>query len=112
MIIHLSCTFCHSDVFILSIDKSLRLVFVMNNKLESRVARLEKYIKDGYQNYDIDEASESIYNDIKALITRISMHIDELKVEHIYDQVSEWQSVLQDMRDLKNKINNMAVLNN
>ena len=40
------------------------------------------------------------------------MHIDELKVEHIYDQVSEWQSVLQDMRDLKNKINNMAVLNN
>lgn len=112
MIIHLSCTFCHSDVFILSIDKSLRLVFVMNNKLESRVARLEKYIKDGYQNYDIDEASESIYNDIKALITRISMHIDELKVEHIYDQASEWQSVLQDMRDLKNKINNMAVLNN
>lgn len=112
MIIHLSCTFCHSDVFILSIDKSLRLVFVMNNKLESRVTRLEKYIKDGYQNYDIDEASESIYNDIKALITRISMHIDELKVEHIYDQVSEWQSVLQDMRDLKNKINNMAVLNN
>lgn len=112
MIIHLSCTFCHSDVFILSIDKSLRLVFVMNNKLESRVARLEKYIKDGYQNYDIDEASESIYNDIKALITRISMHIDELKVEHIYDQASEWQSVLQDMRDMKNKINNMAVLNN
>lgn len=112
MIIHLSCTFCHSDVFILSIDKSLRLVFVMNNKLESRVTRLEKYIKDGYQNYDIDEASESIYNDIKALITRISMHIDELKVEHIYDQASEWQSVLQDMRDLKNKINNMAVLNN
>lgn len=112
MIIHLSCTFCHSDVFILSIDKSLRLVFVMNNKLESRVARLEKYIKDGYQNYDIDEASESIYNDIKALITRISMHIDELKVEHIYDQASEWQSVLQDMHDLKNKINNMAVLNN
>lgn len=40
------------------------------------------------------------------------MHIDELKVEHIYDQASEWQSVLQDMRDLKNKINNMAVLNN
>lgn len=112
MIIHLSCTFCHSDVFILSIDKSLRLVFVMNNKLESRVTRLEKYIKDGYQNYDIDEASESIYNDIKALITRISMHIDELKVEHIYDQASEWQSVLQDMRDMKNKINNMAVLNN
>lgn len=112
MIIHLSCTFCHSDVFILSIDKSLRLVFVMNNKLESRVARLEKYIKDGYQNYDIDEASESIYNDIKALITRISMHIDELKVEHIYDQASEWQSVLQDMRDMKNKISNMAVLNN
>ena len=40
------------------------------------------------------------------------MTIDELKVEHIYDQASEWQSVLQDMRDLKNKINNMAVLNN
>lgn len=112
MIIHLSDTLCHSDVFILSIDKNFRLVFIMNNKLESRIARLEKYIKDGYQNYDIDEASESIYNDIKALIMRISMHIDELKVEHIYDQASEWQSVLQDMRDLKNKINNMAVLNN
>lgn len=101
-----------SDVFILAFDKSFRLVFVMNNKLESRIARLEKYIKDSYNYYDIDEASESIYNDIKALITRISMHIDELKVEHIYDQASEWQSVLQDMRDLKNKINNMAVLNN
>ena len=101
-----------SDVFILAFDKSFRLVFVMNNKLESRIARLEKYIKDGYNYYDIDEASESIYNDIKALITRVSMHIDELKVEHIYDQASEWQSVLQDMRDLKNKINNMAVLNN
>lgn len=112
MIIHLSDTLCHSDVFILSIDKNFRLVFIMNNKLESRIARLEKYIKDGYHYYDIDEASESIYNDIKALITRISMHIDELKVEHIYDQASEWQSVLQDMRDLKNKINNMAVLNN
>ena len=49
----------------------------MNNKLESRIARLEKCIKDGYNYYDIDEASESIYNDIKALITRISMHIDE-----------------------------------
>ena len=83
MIIHLSCTFCHSYVFILAFDKSLILVFVMNNKLESRIARLEKYIKDGYNYYDIDEASESIYNDIKALITRISMHIDELKVEHI-----------------------------
>ena len=81
----------------------------MNNKLESRIAR---FIKDGYNYYDIDESSVSIYNDIKALITRISMHIDELKVEHIYDQASEWQSVLQDMRDLKNKINNMAVLNN
>lgn len=103
---------CCSDLFILSIDKSLRLVFVMNNKLESRIARLEKYIKDGYQSYDVVEASESIYNDIKALITRISMHIDELKVEHAYDQASEWQSVLQDMCDLKNKINNMAVLNN
>ena len=112
MIIYLSCKVYHADIFILAFDKSFRLVFVMNNKLESRIARLEKYIKDGYNYYDIDEASESIYNDIKALITRISMHIDELKVEHIYDQASEWQSVLQDMRDLKNKINNMAVLNN
>lgn len=112
MIMHISGALCHSYAFILSIDKNFRLVFIMNNKLESRIARLEKYIKDGYQNYDIVESSESIYNDIKALITRISMHIDELKVEHIYDQASEWQSVLQDMRDLKNKINNMAVLNN
>lgn len=112
MIIHQSDMLCHSDLFILSIDKNFRLVLIMNNKLESRIARLEKYIKDGYQNYDIDEASESIYNDIKALITRISMHIDELKVEHIYDQASEWQSVLQDMRDMKNKISNMAVLSN
>lgn len=109
---HISGALCHSYAFILSIDKNFRFVFIMNNKLESRIARLEKYIKDGYQNYDIVESSESIYNDIKALITRISMHIDELKVEHIYDQASEWQSVLQDMRDLKNKINNMAVLNN
>ena len=73
---------CHYDLFILSIDKNLILVLIMNNKLESRIARLEKYIKDGYQNYDVVESSESIYNDIKALITRISMHIDELKVEH------------------------------
>lgn len=109
---HISGALCHSYAFILSIDKNFRFVFIMNNKLESRIARLEKYIKDGYQNYDIVESSESIYNDIKALITRISMHIDELKVEHIYDQASEWQSVLQDIRDLKNKINNMAVLNN
>lgn len=112
MIIHLSGTLYHSNVFILAFDKSFRFVFVMNNKLESRIARLEKFIKDSYNYYDIDEASESIYNDIKALITRIITHIDELKVEHIYDQASEWQSVLQDMRDLKNKINNMAVLNN
>lgn len=112
MIMHISGALCHSYAFILSIDKNFRLVFIMNNKLESRIARLEKYIKDGYQNYDIVESSESIYNDIKALITRISMHIDELKIEHIYDQASEWQRVLQDMRDLKNKINNMAVLNN
>lgn len=112
MIIHMSDKAYHSYVFILSIDKSLRLVFVMNNKLESRIARLEKYIKDGYHNYDVVESSVSIYNDIKALITRIRMHIDELKVEHIYDQASEWQSVLQDMYDLKNKINNMVVLNN
>ena len=109
---HMSGTLCHSYAFILSIDKNFRLVFIMNNKLESRIARLEKYIKDSYQNYDVVESSVSIYNDIKGLITRISMHIDELKVEHIYDQASEWQSVLQDMRDLKNKINNMAVLNN
>lgn len=80
MIIHLSDTLCHSDVFILSISKNFRFVFIMNNKLESRIARLEKYIKDGYHYYDIDEASESIYNDIKGLITHISMHIDELKV--------------------------------
>ena len=39
----------------------------MNNKLESRIARLEKYIKDGYNYYDIDEASESIYNESHAL---------------------------------------------
>ena len=84
----------------------------MKRDLEYRISKLEKFIKDGYNYYDIDEASESIYNAIKALITRISMHIDELKVERIYDQASEWQSVLQDMRDLKNKINNMAVLNN
>ena len=84
----------------------------MKRDLEYRISKLEKFIKDGYNYYDIDEASESIYNAIKALITRISMHIDELKVEHAYDQASEWQSVLQDMRDLKNKINNMAVLNN
>lgn len=84
----------------------------MKRDLEDRISKLEKFIKDGYNYYDIDEASESIYNDIKALITRISMHIDELKVEHMYDQASEWQSLLQDMRDLKNKINNMTVLNN
>lgn len=40
MIMYQSDMLCHSDLFILSIDKSLRLVFVMNNKLESRIARL------------------------------------------------------------------------
>lgn len=77
----------------------------MYNKLENRIARLEKFVKEGYQSYDIDEASESIYNAIKGLVVRINMHIDELKVEHMYDQVTNWQNVLQDVRDLANKVN-------
>ena len=77
----------------------------MDKKLEARIARLEKLIKEGYQSYDIDEASESIYNVIKGLVVRINMHIDELKVEHMYDQVVNWQNVLQDVRDLANKVN-------
>ena len=32
----------------------------INNKLESRIKKLEKLIKEGYQSYDIDEASEYI----------------------------------------------------
>lgn len=76
----------------------------MDKKLEARIARLEKFVKEGYQNYDIDEVSESIYNAIKGLAVRINMHIDELKVEHRYDQVAEWQDVLQDVRDLTNKV--------
>lgn len=47
--------------------------------------------------------SESIYNTIKWLVVRINMHIDELKVEHRYDQAVEWQDVLQDVCDLTNK---------
>ena len=79
----------------------------MDKKLEARVARLEKLVKEGYQNYDIDEVSESIYNAIKGLAVRINMHIDELKVEHRYDQVAEWQDVLQDIRDLTNKVSSI-----
>ena len=77
----------------------------MDKKLEARIARLEKLIKEGYQSYDIAEVSESIYNAIKGLVVRINMHIDELKVEHMYDQVADWQDVLQDVRDLANKVN-------
>ena len=79
----------------------------MDKKLEARIARLEKLIKEGYQSYDIDEVSESIYNAIKGLVVRINMHIDELKVERRFDQAAEWQDVLQDMRDLANKVNSI-----
>lgn len=33
----------------------------MDKKLEQRIARLERFVKEGYQSYDIDEMSESIY---------------------------------------------------
>lgn len=82
-------------------------VIIMDKKLESRIARLEKLIKEGYQSYDIDEVSESIYNAIKGLVVRTKMHIDELKVEYRYDQIADWQDVLQDMRDLADKINSI-----
>lgn len=79
----------------------------MDKKLEARIARLEKFIKEGYQGYDIDEASESIYNAIKGLAVRTKMHIDELEVAHMYDQVAGWQEVLQDIRLLANKVNSI-----
>jgi len=79
----------------------------MDKKLEARVARLEKLIKEGYQSYNIDEVSESIYNAIKGLVVQTKMHIDELKVEHRYDQIADWQDVLQDVRDLANKVNSI-----
>ena len=79
----------------------------MDNKLEQRIKRLEKLIKDGYQSYDIDKSSESIYNDIKWLASRIKMHIDELKVERRYDQIADWQDVLQDIRDLVRKVDSI-----
>ena len=79
----------------------------INNKLESRIKKLEKLIKDGYQSYDIDEASESIYNDIRLLTSRINTHIDELKIERMYDSVTEWQEVLRDMRDLSYKVSSI-----
>ena len=79
----------------------------MDKKLESRIARLEKLIKEGYQSYDVDEASESIYNDIRWLVSRINTHIDELKIEHRYNNVTEWQRVLRDMRDLADKVNSI-----
>lgn len=82
-------------------------VIIMDKKLESRIARLEKLIKEDYQSYDIDEVSESIYNAIKGLVVRTKMHIDELKVEHRYDQIADWQDVLQDIRDLADKVNSI-----
>lgn len=79
----------------------------MDKKLEQRIKRLEKLIKDGYQSYDIDEASKSIYNDIRFLASRINTHIDELKVERMYDHIEEWQDVLQDIRDLARKVDSI-----
>lgn len=79
----------------------------MDKKLEQRIKRLEKLIKDGYQNYDIDKSSESIYNAIKQLSSRIKMHIDELKVERRYDQIADWQDVLKDIRDLERKVDSI-----
>ena len=79
----------------------------INNKLESRIKKLEKLIKEGYQSYDIDEASKSIYNDIRFLASRINTHIDELKVERMYDHIEEWQDALQDIRDLARKVDSI-----
>ena len=79
----------------------------MDKKLEQRIKRLEKLIKEGYQSYDIDEASKSIYNDIRFLASRINTHIDELKVERMYDHIEEWQDVLQDIRDLARKVDSI-----
>ena len=79
----------------------------MDKKLEARIARLQKLIKDGYQSYDIDEMSESIFNAIKGLVISIKMHIDELKVERMYDHIEEWQDVLQDIRDLVRKVDSI-----
>ena len=79
----------------------------MDKRLEQRIKRLENLIKEGYQSYDIDEASKSIYNDIRFLASRINTHIDELKIEHRYDSVTAWQDVLRDMRDLAYKVNSI-----
>ena len=79
----------------------------MDKKLEQRIKRLEKLIKEGYQSYDIDEASKSIYNDIRFLASRINTHIDELKVERMYDHIEEWQDALQDIRDLARKVDSI-----
>ena len=79
----------------------------MDKKLEQRIKRLEKLIKEGYQSYDIDEASKSIYNDIRHLASRINTHIDELKVERMYNYIEEWQDVLQDIRDLARKVDSI-----
>lgn len=79
----------------------------MDKRLEQRIKKLEKLIKDGYQSYDIDEASESIYNDIRWLASRINTHIDELKIERMYDSVTAWQDILRDMRDLAYKVNSI-----
>ena len=79
----------------------------MDKILEQRIKRLEKLIKEGYQSYDIDEASESIYNDIKALKSRIKIHIDELKVEHRQFQVEDWLNVLDEISDLADEVNSI-----
>ena len=80
---------------------------IMDKRLEQRIKRLENLIKEGYQSYDIDEASKSIYNDIRFLASRINTHIDELKIERRYDSVTAWQDVLRDMRDLAYKVNSI-----
>lgn len=51
--------------------------------------------------------SESIFNAIKGLAISTKMHIDELKVEHMYDHIEEWQDVLQDIRDLVRKVDSI-----
>ena len=79
----------------------------MDKRLDQRIKRLENLIKEGYQSYDIDEASKSIYNDIRFLASRINTHIDELKIERRYDSVTAWQDVLRDMRDLAYKVNSI-----
>ena len=79
----------------------------MIKKLESRITRLENLIKEGYQGYDIDEASESIYNNIKGLIVRLKMHIDELEIAHRYTEAETWKEILQDVRDLVGRVNSI-----